>query len=553
MMLNYVMLYNFFRSPAQAMSLVSFEYIVFFVLVVSIFFAVPQRFKWIYLLVASYFFYMWWDPKYALLILSTTVTVYLTALIMHGRTVRVKKLCVTLSAVTNLGILFMFKYFVFFNSIIADLMALFGRTYTSPVLNLLFPVGISFYTFQALSYTIDVYRGIREPERHFGMLALYVSFFPTLLSGPIERSTRLLPQLYRKVEFDYDRVVNGLILMAWGFFQKLVIADRIGQYVNLVFNSPQMFNGFPILVAIYLLGVWVYSDFSGYTDIAIGTAQVMGYELMPNFRRPFLATSIGELWRRWHISLISWFRDYLYIPLGGNKVSKLRWHLNTILVFTVSGLWHGAQWPLVVWGALNGVLIVFSRISAKPRSAIRETIFSGLAKVPPALFFVLFAVSATTVILGGMAGISLAARISAGAGALALLSVGLLSTRKQKYVRFLGGLKNAWMIVVTYHLFVFGGIYFRAGSMKDGWYILTHCLGTNILQTPLIYSLQELGVMFGVVILISIINYIQEKHGSIRMMIKAKPLVVRWTLYYLLIMTIFLGMQKTSQFIYFQF
>jgi D-alanyl-lipoteichoic acid acyltransferase DltB (MBOAT superfamily) len=535
------------------MSLVSFEYIVFFVLVVAVFFAVPHRFRWIYLLVVSYFFYMWWDPKYAVLIVTTTLIVYLTALLMHNRSARIKKMCVALSVVSNLAILFMFKYFVFFNNSIRDLLAFFGMTYTAPVLNLLLPVGISFYTFQALSYTIDVYRGTREPERHFGMFALYVSFFPTLLSGPIERSTRLLPQLYRKVEFDYDRVVSGLILMAWGFFQKLIIADRVGQYVNLVYNSPQLFHGLPILLAIYFLGIQVYCDFSGYTDIAIGTAQVMGYELMPNFRRPFLANSIGELWRRWHISLISWFRDYLYIPLGGNKVSKLRWHLNTILVFTLSGLWHGSQWTFVTWGALNGVLIVLSRMSGKVRFTVRESVFGALAKLPPAVYFFLLVIFAGTAALGGTAGIGWGGRIAAGAAALALLPVAVLRTREQKFARFLNGLKNVWMVVVTYHLFVFGGVFFRAGSMKDAWYILTHFPGTNVAQLPLIYNFQELGMMLGVVILLTVVNIIQERRGSIRQMIKTKPLVVRWVFYYLLIMTIFLGMQKTSQFIYFQF
>ncbi|MBP7737014.1 MAG: MBOAT family protein [Spirochaetes bacterium] len=535
------------------MSLVSFQYLVFFTIVVAIFFVVPQRFKWIYLLIASYFFYMWWDPKYAILIMTTTIVVYATGLLMHNRTDRIRKLCVALSVAINLGILFMFKYFVFFNNSIRDLTAFFGGTYTPPVLNLLLPVGLSFYTFQALSYTVDVYRGTREPERHFGMFALYVSFFPTLLSGPIERSTRLLPQLYKKVEFDYERVVNGLILMAWGFFQKLVIADRIGQYVAMVFNQPQYFDGLPVLMAIYLHGILVYADFSGYTDIAIGTAQVMGYELMPNFRRPFLAASIGDLWRRWHISLITWFRDYLYIPLGGNKGSKFRWHLNTVIVFTLSGLWHGANWPLVVWGALNGIFIVISRLTAKIRGAVRETFFGTMAKVPPAVYFALFAVAAAAAGFGKTIGMGLGGRIGAGAAALFLLPVAVLSTRKEMFPRFLEGLKKAVMIIITYHLFVFGGIYFRAKTMADGWYMLTHFWGTNFIQLPLFFGLQEFGFMLLLVVFLCVVNYIQESRGSIREMIRKRPLVVRWALYYLMVMSIFAGMLKTAQFIYFQF
>lgn len=535
------------------MSLVSFEYLIFFVIVVAVFFAVPQRFRWLYLLVASYVFYMWWDPKYAILILTTTVTVYVTALLMHNRPDRTKKLWVALSVAVNLGILFMFKYFGFFNNSIKDLMAFFGRTYTPPVLHLLFPVGISFYTFQALSYTIDVYRGTREPERHFGMFALYVSFFPTLLSGPIERSTRLLPQLYRKVDFNYDRVVNGLILMGWGFFQKLVIADRLAQYTNMIYNQPQYFNGLPILMAIYFLGIQVYCDFSGYTDIAIGTAQVMGYELMPNFKRPFLASSIGDLWRRWHISLISWFKDYLYIPLGGNKGGKFRWHFNTVLVFTLSGLWHGAQWPLVVWGALNGVLIVISRVTARLRTAVRESVFGTLAKVPPAVYFVIFALVAAAAVFGKQIGMGLGGRIGTGFAALLVLPVAIMSTRKEKFPRFLEGVKGALMIVITYHLFVFGGIYFKVKTMSDGWYMLTHFWGTNFIQLPLFFGLGEFALMLLLVLFICVVNFIQERRGSIRDMIRTKPLAVRWVLYYLLALSIIVGMQKTSQFIYFQF
>jgi alginate O-acetyltransferase complex protein AlgI len=496
---------------------------------------------------------MWWDPKYALLIITTTIIVYATALLMHGRTQRIKKLCVAFSVLSNLGILFMFKYFNFFNNSIHDLFTAAGIGYPVPALNLLLPVGISFYTFQALSYTIDVYRGTREPEKHFGMFALYVSFFPTLLSGPIERSTRLLPQLYRKVDFDYERVVNGLILMGWGFFQKLVIADRLAQYANLVYSSPQMFKGLPLLMATYFFAIQVYCDFSGYTDIAIGTAQVMGYELMPNFKRPFFARSIGDLWRRWHISLISWFREYLYIPLGGNRVSRWRLYFNILLVFTLSGLWHGAQWTFVTWGALNGVLIIMSRVTDRVRTAIRDRVFGGLAQVPAAVFFGLTALLAGGAVAGGMAGIGWGGRIAAGIGFLALLPLGIMKARGSVFTKFCESLKGFWMVVATFHLFVLGAVFFRAKSLTDAWYVLTHFAGTNILQVPLIYKLSELGIMLGVIILLNVIHLVQERYGSIRKLIREKPLPVRWALYYLLVMTIFLGMQKSSQFIYFQF
>lgn len=535
------------------MSTISFEYLVFFTIVVGVFFVVPDRFRWLYLLVASYFFYMWWDPKYALLILATTIIVYSTALIMHNRSPRVKKLCVTLSLVSNLAILFMFKYYVFFNTSMRDLLGLFGVSYSAPVLNLLLPVGISFYTFQALSYTIDVYRGTREPERHFGMFALYVSFFPTLLSGPIERSTRLLPQLYRKVEFNYDRAVSGLILMGWGFFQKLIIADRLAQYVNLVYAAPQFIKGLPLLMASYFFAIQVYCDFSGYTDIAIGTALVMGYELMPNFRRPFFAKNIGDLWRRWHISLISWLRDYLYIPLGGNKVSKARWHFNTLLVFTLSGLWHGAQWTFVVWGALNGVLIILSRVTQKARLTINEAVFGTAAKIPLVIYAGLCVACVGIAALGGKIGIGLGGRIAAGAGALFFLPVSIMRINGERFARFLDGLKNTWMVIATFHLFVLGAVFFRAKSLADAWYIITNFPGTNFLFLPLIFGLQDLGLMFLSVIILLLVHRIQERRGSIREMIRTKPLIVRWMFYYLLAMTILYGMQKSSQFIYFQF
>ncbi len=535
------------------MSLISFQFLVFFTVSVAIFFAIPQRVRWAFLLIASYFFYMWWDPKYALLLLSTTFIVYITGILMHGRSQGIKKLCVAASVVSNLGILFVFKYFNFFNNSIRDLFDTLGMQYSVPELNLLLPVGISFYTFQALSYTVDLYRGSRKPEYHFGMFALYVSFFPTILAGPIERSTRLLPQLYREVGFDYDRVVSGLILMSWGFFQKLVIADRLAQYVNMVYANPTMLKGLPLLMATYFFAIQVYCDFSGYTDIAIGTALVMGYELMPNFRRPFFAASIADLWRRWHISLISWFRDYLYISLGGNRVGRLRWYLNVMIVFTVSGLWHGAQWTFVIWGSLNGLLIILGRVTERFRTAVRDTAFGVFAKIPTAAYAVICAALALSAFAGGAIGAGWGGRIAAGLGSLALIPFVVVRARGGDFDRFIGGLKRLWMVVVTFHLFTLGAIFFRSKNLSDAWYILTHFPGTNFHHLPLFFKPGDLGLMLGVVLLLNAIHLVQERRGSIRAMIRTKPLIVRWALYYLLVMTIFLGMQKTSQFIYFQF
>lgn len=536
------------------MSLISFEYLIFFTVIVAIYFALPHRARWAYLLAASYFFYMWMNPKYAALIFMTTVIVYVTAIAMHGRTPRIKKMCVALSVVSNLGTLFLFKYFNFFNASIKEMLNAAGLGYNVPALSLLLPVGISFYTFQALGYTIDVYRGTREPERHFGIFALFVSFFPVLLSGPIERSTTLLPQLWKKVDFNYDRVTDGLKLMAWGFFQKLVIADRLGVYVNMVYNDPQKIDGLPLLLATYFFAVQIYCDFSGYTDIAIGTAQVMGYDLIPNFRRPFYAQNIAELWRRWHISLISWLRDYLYITLGGNRVPRWRLYLNIMIVFTLSGLWHGAQWTLVIWGALNGVLIGLGRITLGLRDRIRSNILFGIGRIPAAVYFSAAGLLVLFTIAGGALlparGIGL--RIAAGVFGAALLTMGVLKTRGALFDRFLVTAGKLWMIFVTFQLFTLGAIFFRSRNVKDAWYILTHFPGTNFKDLKLIFSMTDFLMMAGVIIVLNVINLLQER-GSVRQMLRRKPLVLRWSLYYLLVMSIIAMMYKTAQFIYFQF
>ena len=244
-----------------------------------------------------------------------------------------------------------------------------------PELNFLLPVGISFYTFQTLSYTIDVYKGVKEPERHLGKFALYVAFFPQLVAGPIERSTRLLPQMHQHFKFDYERVKNGILQMCWGFFKKVVIADRLAEYVNMVYNNTGDYGGIHYIIATVFFAFQIYCDFSGYSDIAIGSASIMGYDLMRNFKRPYLAQNIREFWSRWHISLSTWFRDYLYIPLGGNRVVKWRWYYNLFITFLISGLWHGANWTFVVWGGLHGFYLVFAIWTANIRKRMNKFVF----------------------------------------------------------------------------------------------------------------------------------------------------------------------------------
>jgi len=543
------------------MFFISIKYILFFITVVAIFFALPQRFRWMFLLGASYFFYMSWDPKYALLLVTTTTIVYGTGLMMDGRPQGRKKMLAVFSLVANLSILFAFKYYNFFNNSLRDLFEILGMSYSVPSFTLLMPVGISFYTFQALSYTIDVYRGTRPAERNFGKFALYVSFFPVILSGPIERSTTLLPQFYEKTEFNYDRVVSGLLLMAWGFFQKLVIADRLGVYVNLVYGSIGVtygefgaLKGLPLLVATYFYLFQIFCDFSGYTDIAIGTALVMGYRLLPNFRRPFLAVSIRELWRRWHISLISWIRDYLYIPLGGSRVSQARWYFNIIFVFTMSGLWHGSQWTFVTWGAMNGLMIAVSRNTQNIRDRAREALFGAMAAIPAGALFSIGAALALVAAAGNRAGIAgTGGRVAAGAGFLCFLALGIMKMRGTPYQAFLGKMKRFWMMFATFNLFALGAVFFRAKSMSDAWYILTHFPGTNVLHLFIPTKPLDFMISLMLILFLLIVHNIQEHRGSVRAIIRSKPLPVRWLIYYLMVMSIFAGMRQTGGFEYFRF
>jgi len=335
----------------------SLAFLVFFPTVVALCFATPKRYRWALLLAASYYFYAAWKPEYLVLIVASTAVDYLVGLRLgRERSARRRKLLLAASLTFNLGLLFAFKYADFFGASVQAAFRAANVMVQVPALELLLPVGISFYTFQTLSYTIDVYRGEREPERHVGRFALYVAFFPQLVAGPIERSTHLLPQLERLPSFDADRVGRGLGLMLWGFFKKLVIADRAAMFVDAVYADPERYGGPTIIVATYLFAFQIYADFSGYSDIAVGSARVLGVELMENFERPYAARSITDFWRRWHISLSTWFRDYLYIPLGGGRVAPRRRLFNVAVVFLLSGLWHGANWTFVVWGAFHGVL-----------------------------------------------------------------------------------------------------------------------------------------------------------------------------------------------------
>ncbi len=356
------------------MSFISISYLLFFPIVTLIYYLLPHKLRWVLLLIASYFFYMSWNQKYALLMLLSTVITYLSGLLIKnaGSNLYKKRLWLVLSLISNLSILFFFKYFNFVNGAFSDFFQMINAQWGFENLDILLPVGISFYTFQALSYSLDVYRGDIQATTHFGRYALFVSFFPQLVAGPIERSSNLLPQLDKKVLFNYSRIKDGLGLVIWGIFKKVVIANRLAVVVDQVYADPAAYGGFETIIATIFFSFQIYTDFSAYTDIARGSARVLGFELMKNFNKPYFATSIPDFWRRWHISLTTWFRDYLYIPLGGNRVPKWRWYINIMIVFIVSGLWHGAAWSFLIWGVLHGIYQLIDLMTLKGRKRLNR-------------------------------------------------------------------------------------------------------------------------------------------------------------------------------------
>ncbi len=351
-------------------------YFTFLALMLGAYYALPPRLRWALLLAGSYFFYMCWNAAYALLLLFSTVVTYGCAVgVGAAKSARARKGWVVLSLALNLGILFFFKYYGLFAGTVG---ALLGEGARLPRLDVLLPVGISFYTFQALGYTIDVYRGELAPERHFGKYALFVSFFPQLVAGPIERSGHLLRQFDEVHRPDPERMRQGALLILLGLVKKLVIADHLALVADRVYASPEVYGAPAVIVATVCFAFQIYGDFSGYSDIAVGSAALFGFRLMRNFDRPYFARSIGAFWRRWHISLSSWFRDYVYIPLGGSRVRFGRWALNMLTVFLLSGLWHGAAWTFAVWGLLNGLYQVAGRCT-RP---VRERIWTRLGMAP---------------------------------------------------------------------------------------------------------------------------------------------------------------------------
>ncbi|MDH4202550.1 MAG: MBOAT family protein [Phycisphaerae bacterium] len=469
----------------------SIYFFIFFITVAGVYFLVPHRFRWFWLLISSYYFYMCWNVKYALLIATSTLVAYFCGLLTgKARSIFSKRLFLIISLVINLGFLFVFKYFNFFLDSIQKCVNVFSIQMSPIALKLLLPVGISFYTFQALSYTIDVYWGKIVPEKHLGKFALYVSFFPQLVAGPIERATHLLPQFSTQKNFDYDRIKHGFFLMMWGIFKKVVIADNLAMYVDSVYNNAQHHTGPTFLLATYFFAFQIYCDFSGYSDIAIGSAKILGYDLMQNFRQPYFATSTVDFWRRWHISLSTWLRDYLYIPLGGNKKSRNRMYINLLITMLLGGLWHGAVWTFVLWGAIHGILLIVSKVTFSWREKICERI-----GVPKPIVTIL-------------------------------------------------------RIIITFNLICLTWVFFRANTVEDAFYILTHLTQG---WPNLYYSLPSCfyGAL-GIIVLL-LVQCVQTKREILPLIAK-QHIVARWTFYVIFFFSIvMLGIRNGAQFIYFQF
>ena len=486
----------------------SVSFLIFFPIVVMGYFLIPEKLKNHWLLIASYYFYMSWQPVYALLILFSTITTfYCAVLIDRADTRQKKKLYLAVNIIVNIAILCYFKYF---NFIVDSLLAVFPSLSIRRNNNLLAVVGISFYTFQSLGYSIDVYRGKVEREKDFLTYALFVSFFPQLVAGPIERSANLLPQLHRSHKFEYNRVTDGLVLMAWGFFKKLVVSDGAAIIVNMVYNDVTKFTGVQLIAATVLFAFQIYGDFSGYSDIAIGAANVMGFKLMRNFYHPYFSQNVSEFWRRWHISLSGWFMDYVYIPLGGSRKGNVRTYINLFITFLVSGLWHGASWTFVIWGALNGMYnIVHRALFGKKETARRRRLKEGkpLPKQSPAV--------------------------------VVLKCIG------------------------TFLLIDFAWIFFRANTLGDAVYVIQH-LFTDLPQLftagYLATAMEAIGYYANngtAIVLCTVLMLLVEAwEGKGRLVdrINRCATPVRWLFYYgVILLILFFGYFGQSQFIYFQF
>ena len=445
-----------------------------------------------FIVLASYFFYACWDWRFLFLILFSTVTDYGVGLWLNKTSVeRKRKIILAISIIVNLSFLGFFKYYNFFVENFVDIFRLFGKELNIHTLNIILPVGISFYTFQTMSYTIDVYRRKLDATKDFIAFSAFVSFFPQLVAGPIERATNLLPQFQRKRTFDYNMAVDGMRQILWGLFKKVVVADNCAILVNQVFADYTNFNGSTLLLAAIFFAFQIYGDFSGYSDIAIGTSRLFGFNLMRNFNYPYFSRNIAEFWRKWHISLTTWFRDYLYIPLGGSKGSKAKIIRNTFIIFLVSGFWHGANWTFLAWGAFHALL------------------FLPL----------------------------------------------ILANRNRKYIdivaqnRFFPSFKEFIQMSFTFCLVLIGWIFFRAETLPDAFHYMGQIFSGTFLPFPIAKEWKNVVFIF----ILLIVEWIQRDKAHAFELSKVKKVWIRYSIYIVTVIFILWFMGSNQQFIYFQF
>lgn len=476
----------------------SINFLIFFPIVTLIYFLLPHKFRWFWLLLVSIYFYMTFIPIYVLILALLIIIDYSLGILIERNQGKMKTFFLILSILSTCSVLAIFKYFNFLSINLSSLANFLHWNYSTKILELALPIGLSFHTFQSLSYVIEVYRKRQKAEKNLGIYSLYVMFYPQLVAGPIERPYNMIYQFYEKHSFEFKRVTQGLMIMLWGFFKKVVIADRLAILVDLVYTSPTDYTGFSLILATVFFAIQIYCDFSGYSDIAIGAAKVMGFNLMTNFRQPYYSKSIGEFWRRWHISLSSWFRDYIYLPLGGSRVSIPRWYFNLFIVFLLSGLWHGANWTFVLWGALHGFYMIFSAITKEFREKLIK--FTHLINFPK--------------------------------------------------------VHNLLQIVITFVLVNIGWVFFRANNLQDVYYILTHFFvnfSLNFSNLNIGLDIYDLIIVLSSILLMEFVHIIQIKYGAKNFLFKC-PIWLRWSAYIIIILWILLfGVFGSKEFIYFQF
>ncbi len=490
------------------MLLVSFKFIIFFPVVATLYYLLPHSYRRWFLLAASAVFYMAYFPAYIAVLISVIAIGYVAAILIERSYGRARKAWLATGIAATCLILLAFKYLGFFADCLAGAAWVFHWSYPVTVPNILLPLGLSFQTLQSMGYMIEVYRKKQDLERNFGYYALFVMFFPQLSAGPIERPQNMLHQFREEHFFSYSRVTGGIKLMIWGVFKKVVVADRLAILVSTVYGSPRGYTGLPLILATLFFSFQIYCDFSGYSDIAIGAAQVLGFRLMDNFNRPYQAASIPEFWHRWHISLSTWFRDYVYIPLGGNRVSQRRWHFNLFIAFLLSGLWHGANSTFLAWGTLHCGYYFFGIWT----SPLRER----------------------------------------------LLALSRLY-RRPVLLRIL-------QVVTTFCLVSFAWIFFVSKSMDDAFYVVSHLFvrpqnSSQIAYMKNLFLTNALGIdpVQFVLALLSVffllLFYLFQEHEGMRALFAGRPLCLRWGLYYALIMAVLLFgvFDNPKPFLYFRF